>query len=61
MNGRFDEAAKRYSDFIDIHQVRFPDAARLAEEFLLLANEQFRKPPRWRNAFALSMMNDLGL
>ncbi|MDK2963718.1 MAG: hypothetical protein PWQ29_1112 [Verrucomicrobiota bacterium] len=61
MDGQFDQAVKRYRDFIDIYQDRLPDAAARAEEFLQFSNEQFRNPPHWKSVLALPMMNDLGL
>ncbi|MFA6173917.1 MAG: hypothetical protein WC701_09565 [Kiritimatiellales bacterium] len=61
MDGKFQEAEKRYGDFIDLYETRHPDTAKLAGEFMLLAGEKFSKPPRWRRAYALPMMNDLGL
>jgi len=61
MSGRFEEAQRRYRDFIDIHEPRLPDAAGLAREFLLLAREEFRAPPRWRRLYTQPLMNDLGL
>jgi len=61
MNGKFKEAEKRYGDFIDLYETRHPDAAKLAEEFILLSSENFSKPPRWRRTYALPLMNDLGL
>jgi len=61
MSGRFEEAQRRYGDFIDIHELRLPEASGLAREFLLLAREEFMTPPRWRRLYTLPMMNDLGL
>lgn len=61
MNGNFEQAAKRYTDFIEIYEQRHPEAAQLADEFLTLALAKFNKPPRWRRVYALSLMNDLGL
>ena len=61
INGKFKEAEKRYGDFIDLYEKSQPDAAKLADEFMILANEEFSKPPRWRRIYALPMMNDLGL
>lgn len=61
LTGNLEEAQKRYIDFIDIHENRYPAAAQLADEFMQLARDQFTKPPRWRRAYALPMMNDLGL
>lgn len=61
MNGKFDEAEKRYVDFIDIYELRYPVASQLADEFRMLSQEEFKKPPRWRRIFELPMMNDLGL
>ena len=61
MNEKFDQAAKRYTDFIDIYEQRYPEAAQLADEFLLLTLKKFNKPPRWRRLYSLPIMNDLGL
>lgn len=61
MNGNFAQAEKRYADFIDIHEKRYPEAAQLADEFIQACREKFSKPPRWRRAYQLPMMNDLGL
>lgn len=61
MNGNFEQAAKRYTDFIDIYEQRHPEAAQLADEFMRLALEKFNKPPRWRRVYTLPVMNDLGL
>lgn len=61
MNGNFEEAVKRYSDFLDIYETRYPEAAELADEFMQMAREKFSKPPRWRRVYALPVMNDLGL
>ena len=61
MNGNFKEAEKRYADFIDIYEKRYPETAELADNFRLLAREKFSKPPGWRRVYALPMMNDLGL
>lgn len=61
MNGKFDQAAKRYTDFIDIYEKRYPEAAQLADEFLLMTLKKFNKPPRWRRIYTLPIMNDLGL
>lgn len=61
MTGRFEEAERRYGNFIDIHEPRQPEAAGLAREFMRLAREEFSTPPRWRRVYTLPMMNDLGL
>jgi hypothetical protein len=66
MNGSFDEAAKRYSDFLDLYETQLTSqdqqaAVDLADEFLRLALEKFAKPPRWRRIYTLPLMNDLGL
>lgn len=61
MNGDFDQAVKRYNDFIDIYENRYFEAAQLADEFMPLAREKFNKPPRWSRVYTLPMMNDLGL
>ena len=66
MNGNFELAIRRYNDFIDIHEVTLsrPGEADLidyAYVFLQLAEQGFKTPPKWRNAYALPIMNDLGL
>lgn len=61
LNGSFSQAENRYIDFIDLYENRYPDAARLADEFILLTREQFKSPPRWKQVFALPMMKDLRL
>jgi hypothetical protein len=61
MNGRHEDAVRRYVDFLDIHEVRQPAAAALADEFRLLAAEGFSTPPRWRRIYALPLMGGLGL
>lgn len=66
INGKFDEAVKRYNDFLDIHenQLRNGPDARLvlaAYEFLRLAEEEFRNPPKWKQVYALPVMQELGL
>lgn len=61
MSGRFEEAVRRYGDFIDIYAPIYPEAAELADEFRALAQEAFLKPPKWRRLYAMPMMNDLGL
>ncbi len=61
MNGKFQEADKRYGDFLDIYETRHPSEAALADEFMRMNREKFSKPPNWRRVYALPMMNDLGL
>ena len=66
MNGKFDEAAKRYNDFLDIYELQFeqgPNAVfvRAAYDFLRLADEEFSTPPKWKKIYTLPMMQDLGL
>jgi tetratricopeptide (TPR) repeat protein len=61
MSGDFKQAEKRYNDFIDIHEKRYPEAAELADTFSQFSREQFKRPPQWKRVFALPMMNDLGL
>ncbi|MGE4488425.1 MAG: hypothetical protein AB7E95_02645 [Kiritimatiellales bacterium] len=61
INGKFDEAVKRYIDFLDLYEERFPEAASIAEEFLQLTENGFSRPPRWRAVFSLPLMQDLGL
>lgn len=66
MNGKFADAIRRYNDFIDIHEARLSrdgknDLIDIAYEFILLAEEEFKKPPRWKRVYTLPMMNDLGL
>jgi tetratricopeptide (TPR) repeat protein len=62
LNGNFDQAVKRYNDFIDIYEVQ--PQIRLTEfayEFLRLSEEEFSRPPKWKRVYALPEMNDLGL
>ncbi|MCC7300473.1 MAG: hypothetical protein IT583_05290 [Verrucomicrobia bacterium] len=59
LNGDFSQAEKRYTDFLDIHEARYPEAAQLADEFLRLSREKFRRPPDWKRVYGLPMMNDL--
>lgn len=61
LNSEFKQAEKRYIDFIDLYESRWPEAASLADEFILLTREQFKSPPRWKRVFALPMMKDLRL
>jgi tetratricopeptide (TPR) repeat protein len=61
MKGNLKEAEKRYIDFIDIYETMYPEAAELADEFMLLTREKFSRPPNWRRVYILPMMNDLGL
>lgn len=61
INEKFKEADKRYGDFIDLYERSHPEAAKLADEFMMLAKENFSKPPRWRRIYALPVMNGLGL
>ncbi len=62
LNEKFEEAAKRYNDFIDIYetqpQIRLTE---FAYEFLRLSEEKFSQPPKWKRVYALPDMNDLGL
>lgn len=64
--GDFDLAIRRYNDFIDIYEAQLgqpdrEDLIDLANEFLRQAEERFRTPPQWNRAYALPIMNDLGL
>jgi tetratricopeptide (TPR) repeat protein len=61
LNGEFKQAEKRYIDFIDLYETRWPEAANLADEFIRLSRAQFKSPPRWKQVFALPMMKDLRL
>ena len=66
LNGKFDEAIKRYNDFLDIHEAQLsggPNSAlvKLAYEFMRLADAEFRTPPKWKRVYTLPVMNDLGL
>lgn len=66
MNENFDLAIRRYNDFIDIHEARLSRPAQtdlidLAYDFLRLAEEGFSTPPKWKRAYMLPEMNDLGL
>ena len=61
MTGDFKQAQRRYTDFIDIHGARLPEAAALADDFIQFSRAEFAKPPRWKQAYTLPMMNDLGL
>ena len=62
MNGQFDEAVKRYNDFIDIYQYELDEPImETAYRFLRLAEEKFRNPPKWKRVYAMPIMNDLGL
>lgn len=62
MNGKFDEAAKRYNDFIDIYEYSMGGPIiEMAYGFLRLTEEKFATPPKWKRVYALPMMNDLGL
>ncbi|MDH3346145.1 MAG: hypothetical protein OEL75_03075 [Kiritimatiellaceae bacterium] len=61
-NGKFDQAIRRYNDFIDIHE-HFVDHALIqtAYKFLHLAEEKFTHPPKWKHLYKHTLMNDLGL
>lgn len=64
MNGKFAYAIRRYNDFIDIHEAFLSrtgqeDLIDIAYEFILLAEEEFKNPPRWKRVYALPVMNDL--
>ncbi|QHI68199.1 hypothetical protein [Tichowtungia aerotolerans] len=66
MNEKFDLAIRRYNDFIDIHEAKLrnpnqTDLIDLAYEYLRLTEEKFTKPPKWKRAYMLPEMNDLGL
>lgn len=66
MNGNFELAVRRYNDFIDIYEPLLSrngeeDLIDLAYEFLRLAEEKFRKPPKWKRIYRFPEMNDLGL
>jgi len=66
MNEKFDEAIKRYNDFLDIYELEFEQTANVvliqaAYAFIRLAEEEFRAPPKWRAVYSLPIMQDLGL
>lgn len=66
MNGKYPDAIRRYNDFIDLYEAELDvpdqmDLIDLAYEFLRLAEEKFNKPPGWKRAYTLPVMNDLGL
>jgi len=61
MTGDFKQAQRRYVDFIDIYNARFPEAAALADDFIQFSRTEFAKPPHWKQVYTLPMMNDLGL
>lgn len=58
---QFDQAVKRYTDFIEIHGDTYPNAATLANGFRTLAEAEFARPPRWEQLYIQPVMNDLGL
>ncbi len=60
MSGHLEQAEKRYVDFLDLYEKIHPEAAALANEFLLLTQEGFQTPPRWRRLPALPLMADPG-
>ncbi len=65
-NGKFKDAARRYNDFLDIHEARLSrsgekDLVDFAYDFLRLADAKFPKPPKWKQVYNLPIMNDLGL
>ena len=66
MNGKYEDAVRRYNDFIDIYEGQLSvkgreDLVDLAYEFLRLADSEFSKPPRWKRVYTHAIMNDLGL
>jgi len=66
MNGKYEDAVRRYNDFIDIYEGPLSvtgqeDLVDLAYEFLRLADAEFSKPPRWKRVYTHAIMNDLGL
>lgn len=66
LNGKFDDAAKRYNDFLDIHETQLSGGSnaqlvQLAYEFLRLTEAEFSTPPKWKRVYTLPIMNDLGL
>lgn len=66
MNGKFDDAVRRYNDFLDIHEIQLNKRAShpLVEQaytFSRLAEAQFKNPPKWRQTYTLPIMTDLGL
>ncbi len=66
MNGKHQEAIRRYNDFIDLYEIKLQnpdqtDLIDLAYTFLRLAEEKFDSPPKWKRVYTLPIMNDLGL
>jgi len=66
MNGKFQEAIKRYNDFLDIYEAELsngPSAflVQSAYEFMRLAENEFRNPPGWKRVYALPVMKELRL
>lgn len=66
MNGHFELAIRRYNDFIDIHEPLLSrdgqtDLVDYAYVFLRIAEEGFKKPPKWKQVYALPEMSGLGL
>jgi len=66
LNGKHEQAIRRYNDFIDIYEAQLSvkgreDLVDLAYEFLRLADEEFSKPPNWKRVYTHSLMNNLGL
>lgn len=66
MNGKFADALQRYNDFLDIHEAALRQGANAemvqsAYEFMRLADNGFRKPPRWKEVYTHPIMKDLGL
>jgi tetratricopeptide (TPR) repeat protein len=65
-NGKFEDAARRYNDFLDIHENSLAqdgkiDLVDFAYDFLQLTEAGFSKPPKWKQVYVLPIMNDLGL
>jgi len=65
-NTNFEDAVRRYNDFLDIYEATLiakgqKQVIELAHEFLKLAEENFSKPPDWKRLYTKPLMNDLGL
>ena len=66
INGKLSNAIRRYNDFLDLYEYSFnrsgnQEVVSLAYEFIKLAEEGFRKPPKWKWLYTYPLMNDLGL
>ncbi len=66
LNGKHQQAVRRYNDFLDIYEAELSatdreDLVDLAYEFLRLAEENFSSPPKWKRVYTHPVMNNLGL